>query len=397
MKALPGRRDSERPDRCVAANTTLCGRLAVLLVSSRIILLTLLIWLAPVVQSVPISSGAASQMSPIENFGPSWAASSAHGTSIAVPCSLKIDDDDDQESDLKTTGAVILLLRYNKPSPVSPWAGIHKAKTTTDAAGLSRTIDGLKIKGPVHYSADDSFLSSSDRASFTGGGGPKRWVFLGSTAVSSMTGLASDIDYLTSSMQMLVEDHRYIYDGADAAKTSLLPMGHLVDLLASVLQRETLYGGQRPLGVQVLLVGRDPPKKYGSTAGSTTYSSPPSTFKIFTLDPSGGYRHWGGGAAIGRNAALVRKQLYDHLRSEGGAAIAKTGREILETCLRSSMEARREEATKSGELSDHYEALLLWEEGDQFCVALVDANQVCELRDSIQSDLYDSAKGGAAT
>jgi len=387
MTASPGRKGFKQPGGRVAATTTLCGRQAMSSVST---ILLILFFVASAVQSIPSFSSAASQMSPIENFGPSWSASSAHGTTIAVSCSLRIDDN---ESVVKTD-AVVLLLRYNQPSPASPWASIRQGETTTDAANLQRSIDGLKITGPVHYSADDSFLSSN--RAFLKTCGPKRWVFLGSTALCSMTGLASDIDYLTSSMQMLVEDHRYIYDGASAAKTSVLPIGQVLDLLASVLQKETVYEGQRPMGVQVLLVGRDP-LKFGivgasAAAGATTSPSAPSAFKMFTLDPSGGYRHWGVGAAIGRNAPLVRKQLYNHLRSKGDGEKAKTGVDILKACLRSSIEARREEATKSGEL-DQYEALLLWEEGDQLCVASVDANQVCELKDSIQADL----KGGAAT
>jgi len=38
---------------------------------------------------------------------------------------------------------------------------------------------------------------------------------------------------------------------------------------------------------------------------------------VITLDPSGGYRHWGSRAtAIGRGAAQVRKQLYERLLAD---------------------------------------------------------------------------------
>jgi len=220
----------------------------------------------------------------------------------------------------------------------------------------------------------------------------------GSNAVCSMTGLASDIDYLTSTAQNLVDDHRYVYDGASHAQSPSLPTGQLVQLLTYVLQRETVLNDQRPLGVQVLLVGRDKPNIYNNNSASTfddgrgkKKKNLPSTFTIITLDPSGGYRHWGGGAAIGRNAASVRQQLHQNLvAAAAGSADSTTrvrnGASTLEICLRSSVEARREEATVSGEISDHYEALLLWEdEAKQFSVASIDPKQIREVRQAIQA------------
>ena len=259
------------------------------------------------------------------------------------------------------------------------------------------TIDGLRIVGPVHHSADDSscMIMSSSQDEHHAATGSKRWVMLGSNAVCSMTGLASDIDYLTSTAQNLVDDHRYVYDGASHAQSPSLPAGQLVQILTYVLQRETVFNDQRPLGVQVLLVGRDKPNIYNSasTGGDgrgKKKKNLPSTFTIITLDPSGGYRHWGGGAAIGRNAASVRQQLHQNLVAASLAdstTIAKNGASTLEICLRSSVEARREEATVNGELSDHYEALLLWEdEAKQFSVASIDPKQVREVRQAIQAE-----------
>jgi len=200
-----------------------------------------------------------------------------------------------------------------------------------------------------------------------------------------MTGLASDIDYVTSVVQKQVDDHRKIFDGASSAKTYVQSTSDIVQILSDILQRETRYDGQRPLGIQVLLVGRDP-KAYTNQLHRTAHA-----FKIFTLDPSGGYRHWGGGAAIGRNAAFVRKQLQEQSSSMDAGRVK--GISALQLCLRSSMKARREESTKGGELSDEYEALLLWEENENFCVASIDPKQINDMRMELQAELDDSENG----
>ena len=343
---------------------------------ARLVVVLSLVVSAARSESSSTRSSAGTLLSPIKEFGPSWAASSAHGTSIAVPCSLRMGDETENPKD-----AVILLLRYGKASVTSPW---KSASSVDESDRSAQTMDGLRIVGPVHQSADSTTADASS----------KRWVFLGATAVCSMTGLASDIDYLTSVLQKQVEDHRLVYDGASSAQTSGLPTGQVIQMLAFVLQKETEYEHQRPLGVQALVVGRDPKPKHNVSGKNR-----PPAFTIFTLDPSGGFRHWGGGAAIGRNAAFVRKQLHEHLSKDTTVQV-RDGTTTLELCLRSSIEARREEATKHGEESDQYEALLLWEVGTtdgQFCVASIDPTLVSEIRRAIQTELDGSTKSDAAS
>lgn len=225
------------------------------------------------------SSTNAAVVSPIGSFGPSWAASSAHGTTIAVPCSLVLMDEGEEET---TTDAVILLLRSGKSSSTSPWKITTKESSTEET---QFTIGGLRITGPVHHSSDSSILAGQSAT------GSKRSSILGSTVLCSMTGLASDIDYITSLVQKQVDDHRYIYDGASLAQTLNMPASEIIRILSDVLIGETLYQGQRPLGVQALVVGYDP-KSDGKSHGTTP------VFNIFTLDPSGGYRHWAVGQRL---------------------------------------------------------------------------------------------------
>jgi hypothetical protein len=60
-----------------------------------------------------------------------------------------------------------------------------------------------------------------------------------------------------------------------------------------------------------MLIGGAPvPRRYIGSSSSNNRRRSSSVWQIWTLDPGGGMRHWGGGAtAIGRQAPLVRKHL----------------------------------------------------------------------------------------
>ena len=171
-------------------------------------------------------------------------------------------------------------------------------------------------------------------------------------AVSCMTGLVSDVDHLSSCLQQYAETHRMVYEyddptvvenyyhGADddddadddeekdnemenipyVSGTSIasrlsqpLSLLSVVQKLARLLREATRWQGERPFGVQALLVGPNPPAD-SSGKRMNTGGCP---LDVMTLDPSGGYRHWGSRAtAIGRGAAQVRKHLYERLLAD---------------------------------------------------------------------------------
>jgi 20S proteasome alpha/beta subunit len=307
----------------------------------------------------------AALLSPIENFGASWAASSVQGTTIAIPVKLK---ESGNGEDDRSCDAVVMILRSTAVSALGsrriPAAGVDNSPGTL--------IDGgLRVLQPTYHSSDSLTANQSSQ----------RWTFLGSTAICSMTGFASDIDYLTRMLQNRMDNHRFTYEGTSSSSSSPMLTLQLVQTLAERLQEACQWQNGRPYGVQALVIGHD--RRSRITAAGI---NPAPSLRIFSLDPSGGYLHWSSGTAIGRSAVNVRKQLYDCLRTSKKESGTIDARNALEVGLRASLQARREESAHL-EPSDRYEALLLWEDGEHLCIAPIDAVQIDELRETIVKEL----------
>jgi 20S proteasome alpha/beta subunit len=193
-----------------------------------------------------------------------------------------------------------------------------------------------------------------------------------------MTGLASDVDYLSRTLQKQANVHRTIYEASHALAT-LKVVRNLADLLQEAVQ----WQGGRPFGVQALVVGMD--RTVSNTATATT------RLNLFSLDPSGGFRHWGSATAIGRGAQQVRKHLYESLISKKKQA-PSNGKGALDEAMRACMTAMRE-ASYNLDL-DQYEALFVWTEADgqTMRVATIDPDQVQECQQMLQKELESPEK-----
>jgi len=273
--------------------------------------------------------------SPIQNFEPSWAAASAQGTTIALSYS--------RQNENGGHGIVVLL---RSPSGTSD-SGLSSA----DADALPKSnwikVDGLRVS---QQSSDK--LQRSDTS--------PRWTMLGKEALCCMTGLTSDVDYLSRVLQKQLDVHRIIYE-----ENLDMPALKVVRSLASLLQEAAQNRGGRPYGIQSLIVGR---------------SSTRSSLHLYSLDPSGGFRHWGSATAIGRNAQTVRKQLHKAISNE----MPSSGGKGLETALRSSLDAMREAFVNVE--SDYYEALVVWQDDGQLCVGVIDPEQVQDCLKTLQNE-----------
>ena len=297
-------------------------------------------------------------MTPIQNFEPSWTASSAGGTTIAIPFALKdiacAKDEQDSNSD-----AVLLIFRSTIPSALSSNAdGVKRTKRLKSAF----TLSGLRIFGSIYANSDDIPLNRSS----------KRWTLLGSAAICSMTGFAPDIDYLTRYLQKMIDNHRTTYESTSISMTSFISPMKLVESLAEELQEAGQWQGGRPFGVQILLVGPDPTVKK------------PSALGIFTLDPDGGYRRWRGGAVIGRNGKIIRDRLLDCWisRNHTDAVLHENGVDALSSGLQAEVLSRIEES-ENLERSDMYEAILVWQVNNECCVARINPDQINDMRNAI--------------
>lgn len=351
-------------------------------------------------------------LAPMENFQSSWVASSIQGTTLAVPFqwhnndsnSNSNNDTESSKDDTKELDAVVVVLRYTATATAGdPRRRRLSAESRADdndengeMVTLTRTMGGLRIL-------------PSERSVRTGG--PSRWTMLGPTAFVAMTGLVADVDHLTRILLYQVNHvHRSTHDGSTmGTHVPLLPL-QLVHALSNQLQDAGRAFEGRPYGIQALLIGYDPrrrrcrddtPSAPDGTAPTTT-TRPSSALRIYTLDPSGGYRHWLSGTAVGRDAAAVRRHLCGRRTATPTTAppdrSAASGRTALATALRAFLRAQRTTTTAvplarpSSDEEDRYEALLLWlpHDGDPLGVATIDPKQVDAVREAVVAELRES-------
>jgi 20S proteasome alpha/beta subunit len=318
--------------------------------------LFLILLIAQSIESVQGSSNSiASTTSPINNWDPSWAASSAQGTVVAVsyPIQDKLSPDNDGHG-------VVLLMRSptaRKDAPSSTKGPPNNKDCSTSTSAVH--VDGLRV-----FPHSTNVMTAADSS--------RRWMPIGSTAICCMTGLASDVDYLSRTLQKQANTHRTIYESSHAMATL-----KVVKNLAGMLQGAVQFKEGRPFGVQALVVGLDRTR-----------------LNLFSLDPSGGFRHWGSATAIGRGAQQVRKHLHESLVASSNKTeeVPSNGKKALEEALKACLMAMREASQNID--SDQYQALFVWtaEKDGQMRVATIDPDQVNECQQMLHKELESPEK-----
>jgi len=286
----------------------LCRSSGRLTATTRLVLLASLLALAACAAS---KNGAS--FSPVRELGPSLAASVAGGTVIAVRSSFGLVQQDkndgvackdiplddsiantyDDEGD-----CIVLLLRSPNDSSES-----NGGKSNRGDAGRNLTVasiygsddgnnhnynpDGLAFlpNGPV----GQPFLSNRNNN--------LRVLHAESGLIMAATGFASDAEHLINVAAGRVLSRISIYD---APMSSSLTSGKSVDPhrlvredVSSMMIDSAMSDGGRPWGVQLLVIGQ-------------SALSRNRLLDMYTIDPSGGWRHRHGTiAAIGRGAERI--------------------------------------------------------------------------------------------
>ena len=119
----------------------------------------------------------------------------------------------------------------------------------------------------------------------------------------AMTGFASDVKHLVRYIASVISDYEFLYGGEVPSIHSIVR-----DSFASYMRDSAARGG-RPFGAQGLIVGNENnnlPRNEG--------------VKIFTLDPSGNFRHCVSGVAvIGRNSQSIEDSIFKaYIGNENG-------------------------------------------------------------------------------
>jgi len=286
----------------------LCRSSGRLTATTRLILLASLLALAACAAS---KNGAS--FSPVRELGPSLAASVAGGTVIAVRSSFGLVQQDKNDGvackDISLDDSIantyddegdciVLLLRSPNDSSES-----NGGKSNRGDAGRNLTVasiygsddgnnhnynpDGLAFlpNGPV----GQPFLSNRNNN--------LRVLHAESGLIMAATGFASDAEHLINVAAGRVLSRISIYD---APMSSSLTSGKSVDPhrlvredVSSMMIDSAMSDGGRPWGVQLLVIGQ-------------SALSRNRLLDMYTIDPSGGWRHRHGTiAAIGRGAERI--------------------------------------------------------------------------------------------
>ena len=229
--------------------------------------------------------GGTSAISPIQNFGPSVAASNAQGTIVAVAYPLGAGTRK-AEGDLGVSndGAGIVVLSLSSSS----------TKSTDDIIvplqpSHLKHPEAINVNG-IHILPNRDLLRQVLRKELK----HPRWASMGSEALCCFTGFSADADYLIRALQENVDSQQTLHEGDSSHVTAR----QIVNWLSEELREAGESEGSRPYGVQALLVGLSSQKE----------------LSMYTFDPSGGYRHWCAATVIGRGSIEKRKLLADLLQ-----------------------------------------------------------------------------------
>jgi 20S proteasome alpha/beta subunit len=221
------------------------------------------------------TTGTISNTSPVPHFAESLAASSAHGTIVAISCS----DLDHRRCGSGSNKSCVVVIAHSPYSEEQQYDNIR-----------CDTNDDLDII--PHYGSITSNLH-----------------YLHSDLLLGMTGFAPDVNHLLRSFANTALQYEYIMSSCGGGSstdsdllqqepTKTIPVRKLViQGISKELRNAALSNNGRPYGVQALMVGRKP------------------SLEIYTVDSIGGWTHWGGGAtAIGRNNQKIRIHLAAELQ-----------------------------------------------------------------------------------
>ena len=262
-------------------------------------------------------------MAPVSRLNPSWAASCAQGTAVA----------------LRHDNCVLLFLRGPATSIWRP---------SRPASAFSFEISGLKVTSTADMGAGAVQFAPL-------------WLPVGPHSICAMTGLATDVEHLFRVLQKQVDNHWNIYDEHMTTHT-------MTTSLADTFQAAP-FQGDRPFGVQCLLIGGDDSDKE-------------RIFGIYSIDPSGAWQAWGEAAAIGKYAKTVREALAK--KKKEAAQPPSSLKEALEQLVECWMETCKKQNIKLHAASDEdYQVLVLCKEtGDSSCkMYAVDSGDVSSIVD----------------
>jgi len=237
------------------------------------------------------------------------AASAAHGTAIAVCCR----GNDGVDHVVILSSAVVSPRQSNLTAPSDALIIMDEEQ---EGSLLSLPLSGTR--GPVRgipFWSSSSSDSRSDHDCRRGEDGNVH--VLGESVVCAATGFAPDVRHVMRVVARSESQNQH-YLAKHSYRDAPVDVHSMVrDTLAERLRVAALSDGGRPLGVQCLVVG----------CGRRTPHHETTCWNLHVVDPTGHWRHYGGGAtAIGKHASLIRTKLHSLLY--GTAATTPSSNEM---------------------------------------------------------------------
>ena len=305
------------------------------------------LWLSPVLSKYKNNNGS---MYPVGNFQASLTASEGQATVAAIQSSYDGQNYVIIVSRSPATGSSSKLSCTFSGKQIIDGNDINDSNNRTKSEIISFTP--LKYRGALMRSYEDSV---KDTMSYRRGSTSRTIYILQETIgmCLAMTGFASDVNHLVRYVANAISEHEYLYGGEVPSVHSIVR-----STLASYVRDATTHGGSRPYGIQGLMVGHD------------RENSKSAKLEMFTVDPSGIFRHCVGGvAAIGKDAETVRSSMSKRLEEKVNkvTTLHHSIQQNLELVMRSILENiidyEENVSQLSLELAKQFEAVLVFENG----------------------------------
>lgn len=223
----------------------------------------------------------------IKHLESSLAASTAHGTVVAIRATDQDCSDGDSE-------CVVIVSR----------CPIHSSQSNLT---LSSILDHVEMSNSIKKVGNVTSLSRGHVSTKFQKHNDMMYT-LHDSAVIAATGLASDCKHLIRSAIMDISRYEHVY----GSRTTSIPFVKtvIVEGLVNRISSAAFSAGGRPFGVQILTVSKNQNRREKNS------NNMPS-LEIYTIDPSGALRQCNGKVvAIGRFSQIILQNLYKKIKSK---------------------------------------------------------------------------------
>ena len=218
----------------------------------------------------------------------SLAASTAHGTVVAI----RATDQDCSDGDSECVVIVSRCPMHSSQSNLTLSSILDHVEMSNSSIKKVGNVTSLS-RGPV----STKFHKHNDMM-YT----------LHGSAVIAVTGLASDCKHLIRSAIMDISRYEHVY----GSRTTSIPFVKtvIVEGLVNRISSAAFSAGGRPFGVQILTASKNQNRREKNS------NNMPS-LEIYTIDPSGALRQCNGKVvAIGRFSQIILQNLYNKIKSK---------------------------------------------------------------------------------